>query len=266
MTLINRARRSLAFALLLAWVSVGALYAAVSQTLPTPTADSTAYAVPTRTGKYGEAYTLPLGKPRDWLAAEGSYYTVQNAADDTQITAHAAPAVADLSTKPLLHFFNSNAAGGKSIYLDYCSLYTIVANASATRVFFDGYVDNKGSTSVTSGGTAATPVNVLSTNSTASGAVVTAGAVASTMTTPRKIFHSMVRPSIGIALDQYHFGFGDGLRMAQGAMVAATVQSTYTAGPPIIIAPGSNFGLVQISPSGAATAMTFEYQCGYYER
>jgi hypothetical protein len=76
----------------------------------------------------------------------------------------------------------------------------------------------------------------------------------------------MVRPAIGIALDQYHFSFGNGLTMSQGAFVQATVQSTFTAGPPIIIPPGSNFGFVQISPSGAATAITFEYQVGFWER
>jgi hypothetical protein len=238
----------------------------VAQSLPTGTPDSTVAALPTRTGKYGEGYVLEIGRARDWLAAEGSYYHVANATDDTQITAHAAPAISDASTKPIIHIFNGNSAGGKSIYLDYISLYTIVANASATRVFFDIYVDNKGATSVTSGGTAATPANVLSTSTNTSGGVVTAGAVASTMTSPRKIFHSMVRPAIGIALDQYHFSFGNGLTMGQGAFVQATVQSTFTAGPPIVIPPGSNFGFVQISPSGAATAITFEYQVGYWER
>jgi hypothetical protein len=76
----------------------------------------------------------------------------------------------------------------------------------------------------------------------------------------------MVRPAIGIALDQYHFSFANGLTMSQGAFVQATVQSTFTAGPPIVIAPGSSFNFVQISPSGAATAMTFEYQIGFWER
>jgi len=239
---------------------------AVAQSLPAANSDSTTVGTPSRTGKYGEAYVNEISTPRYWLAAEGSYYTVQNAADDTQITAHAAPAVADLSTKPFIHFFNGNAAGGKSIYLDFISVYTIVANASATRLFIDGYVDNKGSTSVTSGGTAATPVNVLSSSTATSGATVTAGAVASTMTSPRKIFHTMVRPAIGIALDQYHFSFGNGLTMSQGAFVQATVQSTFTCLPPVIIPPGSNFGFVQISPNGAATAMTFEYCIGYFER
>jgi hypothetical protein len=238
---------------------------AIAQSLPTANADGTSVVLPSRTGKYAEAYAIPLWPARYSLAAEGTYFTVQNATDDTQITAHAAPAIVDASTKPILHFFNS-ASSTKSIYIDYISLYTIVANASATRVFFDAYVDNKGSTSVTSGGTAATPANVLSTSTATSSATVTAGAVVSAMTSPRKIFHSMVRPAIGIALDQYHFSFGNGLTMSQGAFVQATVQSTFTAGPPIIIPPGSNFGFVQISPSGAATAMTFEYQIGFWER
>lgn len=239
---------------------------ATAQSLPTGNADGTAVVTPSRTGKYSEAYVLPVGTPRAWLAAEGSYYTVFNATDDTQIAAHAAPAIADTDTKPIIHIFNGNAAGGKSIYVDYISLYTIVANASATRVFFDAYVDNKGTTCKTSGGTVATAANVLSSSTNTSGAVVTAGAVVAAPASSRKVFHSMVRPAIGIALDQYHFSFGNGLTMSQGAFVQATVQSTFTAGPPLIIPPGSNLMFVQVSPSGAATAMTFEYQIGWWER
>lgn len=236
----------------------------IAKARPTANADSSAVANPTRAGSYGEAYVLPVGAGRYSLADEGSYFTAMNATDDTQLTAHAAPAVADADTKPIIHLFNG---GSKDIYLDFISIYTIVANASATRVFFDAYTDAKGTTAKSSGGTVITLANNTRNNSTnTTGAVITAGAVVTAMTSPRKVFHSMVRPAIGIALDQYHFSFGNGLTMGQGAFVQATVQSTFTAGPPIIIAPGGNFGLVQISPSGAATAMTFEFQMGYWER
>lgn len=238
---------------------------AVAQARPTAAADSSSVvANPSRTGKYLEAYVVPVATPRYMLAAEGSYFTAMNATDDTQLTAHAAPAIVDTDTKSVIHLFNG---GDKDIYLDYISIYSVVANASATRVFFDAYTDAKGTTCKTSGGTVATLVNNTKSNSAStSGAVITAGAVVTAPVTSRKVFHSMVRPAIGIALDQYHFSFGNGLSMSQGAFVQATVQSTFTAGPPIIVAPGGNFCFVQISPSGAATAMTFEYQLGYWER
>lgn len=237
---------------------------AIARSRPTLNADSSAVVTPSRTGSYTEAYVIPVGTPFHTLCDEGSYYSVSNATNDTQITAHAAPAVADVDTKPVIHIFNG---GTSRIYLDYISIYSIVANASATRVFFDAYTDAKGSTSRTGGGSASgTIANTNSGSTNTSGATVFAGAVTAVHTSPRKIFHSMVRPAIGIALDQYHFSFGSGLGMSQGAFVQATVQSTFTAGPPIVIAPGGNFAFVQISPSGAATAMTFEYQVGYWER
>lgn len=237
---------------------------AIAKARPTANADGSTAVAPSRAGKYLEAYVLPVATGRYALADEGSYFTAMNATNDTQITAHAAPAISDVDTKPIIHLFNG---GTKDIYLDYISIYSIVANASASRVFFDAYTDNKGATSKTSGGTVATLVNNTRSDSTnTTSAVITAGAVVSAMTSPRKVFHSMVRPAIGIALDQYHFSFGNGLTMGQGAFVQATVQATFTAGPPIVIAPGSNFGFVQISPSGASTAMTFEYQVGFWER
>lgn len=241
---------------------------AIKRTKGTRNADSDTVVLPSRTGSYLEAYVLPVYPPRVVACDEGSYFTAANATDDTQITAHVAPAIADASGKPFIHIFNGNtAASGINIYLDFISVYSIVANASATRLFIDGYTDTKGATSITSGGSASgTIANTNGGSSTASGATVTAGAVLSTMTSPRKVFHTMVRPAIGIALDQYHFSFGNGLTMAQGAFVQATVQSTFSALPPVVIPPGGNFGFVQISPNGAATAMTFEYLIGWIER
>ena len=67
-------------------------------------------------------------------------------------------------------------------------------------------------------------------------------------------------------------GSNDSLSCAASAALKpvslfAVVQPTdFTAGRPIFIPPGSNFGFVQISPSGAGTAATFEYNIWFYER
>lgn len=198
------------------------------------------------------------------LATVGAYFTASNATDDTQLTAHAAPAISDTNTKSIIHIFNG---GERFINLDFISLYSIVANASATRVFFDVYTDAKGSSCKTSGGTVATVVNnCLSNSNISTGAVLTAGAVVTAPATNiKKLGHAMVRPATGIALDQYHFSFGNGMTMSQGAFVQATVQSTFSCMPPVILAPLGNLMFVQISPSGATTAMTFDYQMGWWE-
>jgi len=237
---------------------------AIARTRPTAGSENTGVVTPSRTGVYTEAYVLPIGTPRHMLCDEGSYFCVSNATDDTQLTAHAAPAIVDTDTKPIIHIFNG---GTNRIYLDFISLYTVVANASATRVFFNAYTDAKGTTCRSSGGTASgTIANTNSVSGNTSGASVFAGAVVAAPLSSRRVFHTMVRPAIGIALDQYHFSFGNGLTMSQGAFVQATVQSAFSGGPPIIIGPGGNFMFVQISPSGAATAMTFEYSIGWWER
>lgn len=232
------------------------------QTRPTGNADSTQAATPTRTGTYNEAYTIPMGINRVNIADEGSYYTATNATIGTQLTAHAAPAIADTDTKSVIHFYN---AGTKRVYLDYITLATTVANASATAVYFAVYVDNKGSTAKSSGGTVIVPNNVLYASTFTTGIILTAGAVVTAPTSSKKIMAREVRPSIGIALDQYHFSFGNGLNNTSYSQVA-TVAQVMVCGPPVIVPPGGNFMFVQTSPSGAATAMTFEFEMGYIER
>jgi hypothetical protein len=238
---------------------------AVAKARPTGSADSATVATPTRTGKYAEAAALVYGIGRYGFADEGSYYTATNATIGTQLTAHAAPAIADTDTKSIIHIFNG---GLNDIYLDYITIATTVANASATAVYFAGYIDNKGSTAYSSGGTvigAANKNNVRNNSSNATAAVIEAGAVVTAFTSSRKVFSRETRPSIGIALDQYHFTFGGGLFPSSYSQVT-TVAQVATGLPPVIIGPGGNFGLVQTSPSGATTAMTFEFEIGFWER
>lgn len=238
---------------------------AIAKARPTANSDGSAVVTPSRAGSYLEGYTIPVYPPRYAVADEGSYFYASNAADDTQITGHVAPAISDTDTKPILHLFNG---GSKDIYLDFIAIYTVVANASATRVFFDAYTDQKGTTCKTSGGTVATLVNnTRSSSSTSTGAVLTAGAVVAAPVSSRKVLHAMVRPIIGIALDQYTFGFGNGAGLSSALLVSGgAVTVVHTSGPPVVIAAGGNFMFTQIGPSGATTAMTFEYSMGWWER
>lgn len=229
---------------------------------PTKTADSTTVATPSRTGGYGEAAVVPYSIGRYGLAVEGSYWTASTTIG-TDLTAHAAPAIADAETKPIIHIFNG---GTNDICIDYIDMLTTIANASATAVGFTIYLDAKGSTSRTGAGTAITPVNVLSNASTATGVTMFAGAVTAVGTSAKKAFSRVIKEFIGVALDRYSFSFGDGLMSTPTTSYTAGATAIVTYGPPIVIAPGGNMCFCQVSPSGASTAATFQFELGYWER
>lgn len=237
---------------------------ATAKLRPTGNVDGTAIVTPSRTGKYGEAYAIPMAIGRYGLADEGSYFITTNATVGTQLTGHVAPAIADTNTKSIIHLFNS---GANDVYLDYISLTTVVANASATAVDFLAWTDNKGSTGLTSGGTAAVPVNTRSNSTNTSGLVVTAGAcVTAPVTNVKKIMQRTVKPYIGVALDSYVFSFGNGMFAPTGYALVTAVTNTLTCAAPIVLGAGGNFYFVQTGPSGATTAMTFEYEIAFWER
>ena len=231
----------------------------------TKNADGTTTATPSRTGSYGEAYAVPLGTGRTTLADEGSYYVAQNATVGTQLTGHIAPAIAETNTKSIIHFYNG---GTLDVYLDYLALTTVVANASATAVDFLAYTDNKGATGLTSGGTAITTIYGTRSNSTnTSGITLTAGAcVTAPVTNIHRVLQRTIKPYIGIALDSYTFSFGNGAFAPTGFALVTAVTHTLTSCAPVVVGPGGNFYFVQTGPSGAGTAMTFEFEMGYFER
>jgi hypothetical protein len=152
--------------------------------------------------------------------------------------------------------------------LDYLVLTTVVANASATAVDFLAWTDNKGSTGLTSGGTAITANgNTRSNSTTASGMSMTAGACITAPTTNvKKVLQRTVKPYVGVALDSYSFVFGNAAWSPTGFALITAVTHTLTSCAPIVVGPGGNFYFVQTGPSGAVTAMTFEFEMGYVER
>jgi len=241
---------------------------AIGRTLPTRNADGSAVVLPSRTGNYLEAYTLPLGGAKQsGYADEGSYFSTYNVTDGTGIIGHAAPVQADLSTKPLLHLFNGSAT--KSIMVDFIRLRATAIGAGATTTDFTLWVDNNGSTVKTSGGTVATSVNCRGDQPNATGAVVSFGAVvAGVGATEKRLDHQRVRSVVAVVEDQYVFGFGGagygpatgGITMAGTGVIAAYVQL-----PPCVILPGGNFKLVQWGASQSG-AHSFEYTIGWIER
>jgi hypothetical protein len=235
---------------------------AVNELRPTGNADGSAIVTPSRTGKYLEAYTLPMGLGRHLLADEGSYWTASSVIG-TDITAHAAPTIANAETKPIIHLFNG---GTNDVYLDYIEMLTTIANASATAVGFTIYLDAAGATNRTGGGSAITPVNTRSNSTTSTGVTMYAGAVTAVGVAPKKAFSRVIKEFIGVALDRYSFSFGNGLNGNPTTSYTAGATNICTFGPPIVLAPGGNLCFCQVSPSGAGTAATFQFELGFYER
>lgn len=245
---------------------------AIAKSLPSFNADAPLVQnLPTRTGSYGEAYTLPLGSSKQSLYAdEGSYFTTYNVTDGTGIAGHPAPVQADLSTKPLLHIFNSNtAASGKSIILDYVRIRMTAIGASGTTEDVTTWVDQAGATTLSGGtGTVATAVNCRSDQPNTAGAVVTFGVVTATAnSTERRLDHQRIRSVRPIVEDQYVFSFGSSrfsMPSAQ-AITTAVIAAIYVPLAPAVIMPGGNFKLVLWRASQAA-ADSYEYSLGWTER
>jgi hypothetical protein len=240
---------------------------AIARGLPTANADGSAVVLPSRAGRYLEAYSLPVGAGKQFAYAdEGSYFTTYNVTDGTGIAGHAAPVQADLSTKPLLHLFNG---GTKYIYPDFVRIRMTAIGAGATTTDFTVWVDSNGASSRSSAGTAATIVNVNPGSSQTSGASIWFGAVVATAGTGEvRVDHQRVRSVVAVVEDQYIFTFGNpgygpatgGITMAGTAVIAAQVNL-----PPVVVPPGGNFKLVQWGASQSG-AHSFEFTIGFVAR
>lgn len=226
-------------------------------------------ATPGRNGVYGDRYVLPVNDGWKNAADEASYWVGVNAVLGTPVTGHAAPALADnddTPTKALLHIYNG---GSRNIAMDYVKLQFETVNASSTSTGFTMFVDNNGATGRTGGGTAITPVNTNSGNSTATGAVVYFGAVTTSVAAnlAKKVGQWTARPVIAVTEDQILFRFGQGAALnAHGVITGTTVASILISCAPVVVAPGGNFYLCENYPSGAITAATYEFEFGYVER
>jgi len=95
---------------------------------------------------------------------------------------------------------------------------------------------------------------------------INAGAATAVGVSPKKVFSRVIKEFIGVALDRYSFSFGNGLLMTPTTTYVAGATAIVTYGPPIVIAAGGNMCFCQVSPSGASTAATFQFEMGFWER
>jgi hypothetical protein len=235
---------------------------AYKRTLGTPTSDSAAVANPSRTGPYDEAYVIPVLPHRIAAAMEGGYFTAVNATISTEIAGHAAPAIGDEATKPLIYIYNG---GSRYIAPDFIWMRTDTPNASSTASYFT--VSLTSELSRDSGGTAITPYSARSDSPITTGATVYFGAVVCTPAASRKVAQVMARSVIAVAEDQYLFAFGQGVKLPGFAVsTGTTVTDRILSLPPVVIAPGGEMLFTLIAPSGASTAWDGEISMGFFER
>jgi hypothetical protein len=238
---------------------------AVKRILPTRNADSDAVATPSRASAYLEAYTVPMGGGNWGFADEGSYYVGNNATLATGIAGHAAPVVADTDTKALFHLFNGST---KNVVMDY--LFTELTNAgtAGTITYTVAYLDAKGATALSSGGTAITPVSTLSGGGALpSGIVTTFGACVTAMTSSVKVGQQIAREVIPVVQDTLLVKFGAVSGAPHAGITSAGTATNHMVQlfAPIVIAPGGNLNIAHISPSQSA-ARSYQVSFGFWVR
>lgn len=240
---------------------------AVNQALPTRNADSALVITPSRTDPYLGAYVNPIGSGGMYMQAlEGSYYSISNATLATGIAGHAAPVVADTDTKALLHIFNGSST--KYLTFDHLMLELTNAGTAGTITYGVVYIDNKGSTALTGGGTTITPQCSLSNGAAIdSGIIVTFGACATTMSSSKKVGQQILREVIPVVQDTVMMKFGTASGQFHSALTTAGTATNHLVVNfgPVVIGPGGNLNISSISPSQSG-ARSYQFSGGFWLR
>ncbi len=201
---------------------------------------------PGRHGVYGDSYTMSVGSGGSWvLADEGSYFAATNPTLATGVAGHAAPVVADTDTKPFLLLYNG---GDKVIFPDFAQFEVTVAGTAGTIQYLVCYIDSKGSSAYTSGGSSVTPVSTRTSGGASTGATLYVGAVVAAMSNSKKVGQQIVREVIPVVQDTITVVFG---------YPGGSVHSALTT--------AGNLNLSFIRPSQSAAA-SYQFQLGYFER
>ncbi len=235
----------------------------VATLLPTANSDSSSAQAPNRAGKYLEAYNINVGASNWGFASEGSYIVVNNATLATGIAGHAAPVVADTDTKALFFIYNGST---KQLIMDYLFLEVTAAGTNGTIQYTTIYLDNKGSTARTGGGTAITAFAGANSavSAASSGLECYFGAVVTAMSSSVKVGQQIVREVIPVVQDTVTMKFG-GVNSGQHSSLTTAGTATNHCVQhfaPIVVAPGGNLNISQIRPSQSAAA-SYQFSAGF---
>lgn len=217
---------------------------------------------PSRAGRYGEAYTLPVSNKELWACDEGSYFVALTPTSGTGIIGHAAPTTFD-ETKPYIVLYNG---GQNRIYPQFLELNETVAGVGGTGVSFTICTDTGNRYS--SAGTALTVNNTNHDSINASGVTGYCGAVIATAATATRRNHGDIvfrGTTIDIIGDTYTIVFGAPSSNGGASSKVATLVDASRVAAPVCIGPGQSF-LVHQWRASQSTGPTFQVRLGFIER
>lgn len=188
---------------------------------------------------------IPLRRKQHSQAAQGSYFTTNNAQTGIATTAAATWA----TTTPTCLIANTDVAGGSSIYVDYIKLVATAAGSWASAgVNLQLMIYTDTGNRYSSGGTNLT-ANIVSPNSGSSkasianvyfGAITAASAVAQKAVVGLDILRPAVSATVaGVVGDKILMNFGGVEAMINGSITVANASNLPIALPPLIIAPAT---------------------------
>lgn len=241
----------------------------VQRKRPASTLEGLQGAAAERNTPYGDRAMVQYNTERNALVDEGSYYGVTNPTIDTTVAYGVITAYA--VTTPAFHIANTDAAGGRTIFLDFVKLRVTVAPASATNWKYVVDLDPslRISTAPTGGAERTSGVfnaNALMPNdSPARIWAFTGGTVLTVMaaTSVRTVAHGAWASSIPIVLDEMVLTFGQG---DKGSNSVTTVGRRSADAPPVAIPPGCSASIHMYGASNAITGMSAEYSMGFWAR
>lgn len=213
---------------------------------------------------YVGSNVFPLGVDFHNAAAEGSYFCVSNA--QTGIATAAAP-TAFSDTNPFIAIYNKDAAGGKSIYIDFCTLVATAAGTAGTSLQVATQIDINVDR-YTSGGTDMT-ANIVNVNGGASGASIAkvrAGNITASAKTSqaRQITgNRWLSGAIPVIGDTYVMKFGATDSIAN--MSISTVKKVVENFPKIVIPPQGS-ALIHLWLPSQSAASSYIPELGWIER
>jgi hypothetical protein len=210
------------------------------------------------------SYQVPIGADMGGLVEDGGYFTVNNG--QTGIATAAAP-TAFSDTNPFIAIYNQEAAGGKSIELDFLALIATAPGTSGTSLQVAAQLDLNVDR-YTSGGSDLTP-NIKNPNGNASGtsiAKVRAGnitASAKSSLARTIIGNRWLSGAIPVIGDTYILKFG---AVDQVANMSISVIKKVIEGVPKIIIPPQGSCLIHLWLPAQAAASSYIPEMGWAER